>query len=239
MTNSSKAQVALAVEGVYKSYATGSEALTILAGVDFKVHTGEAVAVVGQSGSGKTTLLSLLAGIDRPDKGAIRYRGQDITALAEMELAAFRQDTIGIVFQNFHLIPSLSAIDNVALPLALQSGRFDHDRARQALAQVGMSHREYHYPRQLSGGECQRVAIARAIITKPAVLLADEPSGNLDERNGDIVMGLFFDLIKAEDTALVFVTHNHGLAARCDRTLTITGGKVNSTSSTKGGQEHG
>lgn len=224
MTNS--APLALAVEGIYKSYTTGSEALTILSGVNFEVRSGEAVAVVGQSGSGKTTLLSLLAGIDRPDKGTIRYKGKDITTLSEMDLAAFRQDAIGIVFQNFHLIPSLSAIDNVALPLALKSGQFDHDRARAALDQVGMSHREYHYPRQLSGGECQRVAIARAIITKPAVLLADEPSGNLDERNGDIIMGLFFDLIKAEDTALVFVTHNHALAARCDRTLTITGGVV-------------
>lgn len=226
MTLTSKAPPALAVEGIYKSYQTGSEALTILSGVNFTVRAGEAVAVVGQSGSGKTTLLSLLAGIDRPDRGAIRYLGEDITALAEMELAAFRQERIGIVFQSFHLIPSLSAIDNVALPLALKSGRFNHDLARQALSQVGMSHREYHYPRQLSGGECQRVAIARAIITKPAVLLADEPSGNLDERNGDIVMGLFFDLIKAEDTALVFVTHNHALASRCDRTLTITGGQV-------------
>lgn len=218
---------ALMVKDLYKSYTTGSEPLTILSGVNFSVAQGEAVAVVGQSGSGKTTLLSLLAGIDRPDRGQILYQGQDITSLSEMELAAFRGQTIGIVFQSFHLIPSLSAIDNVALPLALQSGSFSHDRARAALDQVGMSHREYHYPRQLSGGERQRVAIARAIITKPAVLLADEPSGNLDERNGNMVMELFFQLIKSQNTALVFVTHNNTLAKRCDRTLAIAGGKVN------------
>lgn len=234
MSDQPKAQAALAVSDIYKSYQTGSEALAILSGVSFSVQRGEAVAVVGQSGSGKTTLLSLLAGIDRPDKGAICYGSEDITKLSEMDLADFRGRSIGIVFQNFHLIPSLSAIDNVALPLALQTGRFSHDQARAALEQVGMGHREYHYPRQLSGGECQRVAIARAIITKPAVLLADEPSGNLDERNGEIVMGLFFDLIKSQNTALVFVTHNHNLAARCDRILTISGGKVTMSAGSKG-----
>lgn len=234
MTTQQQTAAALTVEDVYKSYQTGNEALSILTGVSFTIQRGEAVAIVGQSGSGKTTLLSLLAGIDRPDKGAIRYGSEDITQFSEMDLAAFRGRSIGIVFQNFHLIPSLSAIDNVALPLALQSGRFSHDVAREALKQVGMSHREYHYPRQLSGGECQRVAIARAIITKPAVLLADEPSGNLDERNGDIVMALFFDLIKSQDTALVFVTHNHSLAARCDRTLKIAGGKVEQSSGGEG-----
>lgn len=226
MTSSVSPTAALTVADLHKSYATGGEPLPILTGVNFSVASGEAVAVVGQSGSGKTTLLSLLAGLDRPDQGAIRYGADDITRMSETELTAFRGQNIGIVFQNFHLVPSLSAIDNVALPLALQSGTFRHDEAREALSQVGMSHREYHYPRQLSGGECQRVAIARAIISKPTVLLADEPSGNLDERNGDMVMALFFDLIKAQNTALVFVTHNNTLAARCDRTLTMSGGQV-------------
>ncbi len=200
--------------------------LTILDDVSLQVGAGETVAVVGASGAGKSTLLALLAGLDEPTAGAVWLSGTELSALDEDGRAEARARHVGFVFQSFHLVPSLTALENVMLPLEL-AGRPDaRAAAREALAQVGLAGRLGHYPRQLSGGEQQRVAIARAFVTKPAVLFADEPTGNLDTATGARVMQLLFEMNKATGTTLVLVTHDRAIAERCDRVIEMDAGRL-------------
>jgi len=200
--------------------------LTILDDVSLAVRAGESVAVVGASGAGKSTLLALLAGLDEPSAGEVWLDGVELSALDEDGRAAARARHVGFVFQSFHLVPSLTALENVMLPLEL-AGRPDaRQAAREVLGKVGLGGRLGHYPRQLSGGEQQRVAIARAFVTSPAVLFADEPTGNLDTATGARVVQLLFDLNEASGTTLVLVTHDRDLAARCDRLIEIDAGRL-------------
>jgi len=188
------------------------------------------VAIVGPSGSGKTSLLMLLGGLERPTSGKVVIAGQDLTGLSEDDLAAFRRKTLGIVFQSFHLIPSLSAQDNVSLALEIASPELSLAQARErsaaALASVGLGDRIHHRPAALSGGEQQRVGLARAMIANPSLLLADEPTGNLDQKTGGMVIELMFNLARQQKAAVIFVTHDPGLAARADRVLTMTAGEL-------------
>ena len=200
--------------------------LTILDGVDLAVSGGETVAIVGASGAGKSTLLALLAGLDEPSAGQVFLDGQELSALDEDGRAAMRASHVGFVFQSFHLVPSLTALENVMLPLELAGRRDARAAARDVLDKVGLGGRLGHYPRQLSGGEQQRVAIARAFVTQPTVLFADEPTGNLDTATGERITQLLFDLNAATGTTLVLVTHDRGLAARCGRMVEIDAGRL-------------
>jgi putative ABC transport system ATP-binding protein len=200
--------------------------LTILADVDLEVAGGESVAIIGASGAGKSTLLALLAGLDEPTYGTVWLEGIELSALDEDGRAAARAKHVGFVFQSFHLIPSLTAHENVMLPLEL-AGRTDaRPAAREVLMQVGLESRLGHYPRQLSGGEQQRVAIARAFVTRPSVLFADEPTGNLDTTTGARVIELLFELNQATRTTLVLVTHDREIASRCDRVIRMDAGRL-------------
>ena len=200
--------------------------LTILDDVSLAVAAGESIAVVGASGAGKSTLLALLAGLDEPTTGAVWLEGTELSALDEDGRAEARARHVGFVFQSFHLIPSLTALENVMLPLEL-AGRADaRAGAREVLKQVGLESRLGHYPRQLSGGEQQRVAIARAFVTKPSVLFADEPTGNLDSATGARVIQLLFDLNRATGTTLVLVTHDRAIAERCNRVIEMDAGRL-------------
>ena len=215
----------LQLQSVTKTYAHPGGEVRVLTGVECAFRRSETVAVIGPSGSGKSTLLALMAGLDRPTSGKVSLLGQDLSTLAERQLTALRARHLGIVFQQFHLMAHLTARENVALPLDLM-GRPDADAADAALAQVGLGHRLNHYPHELSGGECQRTAIARALVVTPEILLADEPSGNLDQKTGDHVMALLFELTRDRGTTLVLVTHNEALAQRCDRRLLLRDGKL-------------
>jgi putative ABC transport system ATP-binding protein len=200
--------------------------LTIVDRVSLKILAGETVALVGASGAGKSTLLALLAGLDTPTRGRVRLAGVDITDLTEDARATLRAERVGFVFQAFHLLPSLTALENVMLPLEL-AGRSDARGAAAAmLARVGLQDRVGHYPRQLSGGEQQRVALARAMVTRPTVLFADEPTGNLDTATGQAICQLLFDLNAEVGTTLMLVTHDVKLAARCGRTLSMSAGRL-------------
>ena len=200
--------------------------VNILRGVDLAIQAGETVGLIGPSGSGKTSLLMLLAGLERPSAGMLRVAGLEIGKLDEDRLARFRQQSLGIVFQAFHLVPTMTALENVAIPLEF-AGRGDaFERAAAALAAVGLGHREGHYPGQLSGGEQQRVALARATVAEPALLLADEPTGNLDRATGSMVMDLLFDLQARRGSTLLLITHDPGLADRCDRLLRMQDGRI-------------
>jgi ABC-type antimicrobial peptide transport system, ATPase component len=204
--------------------------LQILKGVSLRVHPAEVVAIVGPSGSGKTSLLMLLAGLEKATGGSVRVNGHDLGALSEDDLARFRRKTLGIVFQSFHLIPSLTALDNVGLALEIArpglAMRAVRERAAEALAAVGLEHRLDHRPSALSGGEQQRVGLARAMVTDPPLLLADEPTGNLDQQTGAAVIELMFDLARRKGTALVMITHDPHLAARADRVYTMMQGRL-------------
>jgi putative ABC transport system ATP-binding protein len=200
--------------------------LTILDSVDLEVKRGETVAIVGPSGAGKTTLLALLAGLDRATSGGVWLCGEDLGSLDEDGRALLRGRHVGFVFQSFHLVPSLTAQENVMLPLELSSIVGAAGRAREALDSVGLAERYSHYPRQLSGGEKQRVAIARAFVTNPTVLFADEPTGNLDTGSGERVGTLLFDMNNKFETTLVLVTHDKELASRCDRIIEIDSGRL-------------
>lgn len=212
--------------GLGKQVASGSGHLTILDEVDFTVAEGEAVAIVGASGSGKSTLLGLLAGLDRPTAGSIHLAGVDLGALDEDACADLRGRLLGFVFQSFQLLPSMTALENVMLPLELGGETAARATAREALLAVGLGQRLSHYPKQLSGGEKQRVAIARAFVTRPVVLFADEPTGNLDAASGERVAELLFELNHQVRTTLVLVTHEQTLAARCKRIIRIDGGRL-------------
>ncbi len=200
--------------------------VNILRGVTMTVETGEAVGIVGPSGSGKTSLLMVLAGLERATSGRVRIAGQEITGLDEDALAKLRRQQIGIVFQAFHLIPTMTALENVAIPLELAGARDAMERAAASLRAVGLGHRLDHLPGQLSGGEQQRVALARAFAPAPGLLLADEPTGNLDRATGGVVMDLLFDLQLRHGTTLLLITHDPALAARCGRVVRIADGRV-------------
>jgi putative ABC transport system ATP-binding protein len=200
--------------------------LTILSDVSFVVSAGESVAVVGPSGAGKSTLLALLAGLDLPTSGHVVLNDANLSALDEDGRAQLRAESVGFVFQSFHLVPSLNALENVMLPLELAGHKDAREAARSIIGKVGLQERWSHYPSQLSGGEKQRVAIARAFATEPAVLFADEPTGNLDSRTGANIMELMFELNKHSSTTLVLVTHDQALAERCDRILSLDVGKL-------------
>ena len=200
--------------------------LTILDGVSFTVARGESVAIVGASGSGKSTLLGLMAGLDVPSSGDVSIAGQALGELDEDGRAALRADRVGFVFQSFHLLPALTALENVMLPLELAEAANPRQRAEKVLEEVGLGERTGHYPNQLSGGEQQRVAIARAFATEPEILFADEPTGSLDTRTGDTIIDLLFDLNRSRGTTLVLVTHDDRLADRCDRVLSLDAGRL-------------
>ena len=204
----------------------GSSAVDVLRGVDLTVRAGDSLAIVGPSGSGKSTLLMLLAGLERPDRGRVRVGDCELTALSEDELTVFRGREIGIVFQSFHLIATMTAWENVAVPLELSGARDARERAFAELERVGLADRAEHYPTELSGGEQQRVAVARALAPAPAVLLADEPTGNLDEATGQGVIDLMFAAKAERRQTLVLVTHDERLASLCDRTVRVHAGRL-------------
>ena len=204
----------------------GAARVHVLKNLGFTIGRGEAVGLVGPSGSGKSTALMTIAGLERPDRGAVRIDGRDLSAMSEDVLARFRGENIGIVFQSFQLIPTMTALENVAAPLEL-AGRADaFERAREELGLVGLSERLSHYPRQLSGGEQQRVALARALAPDPLILLADEPTGNLDSETGAAIIDLIFELKARRNATLALVTHDPALAARCDRTVRLRSGRI-------------
>ncbi|UOM33470.1 ABC transporter ATP-binding protein [Acuticoccus sp. I52.16.1] len=204
----------------------GTSAVEVLRGVELTVATGQSLAIVGPSGSGKSTLLMILAGLERPDRGTVSVSGRELTALSEDELTVFRGREIGIVFQSFHLIPTMTAWENVAVPLELSGVVDARDRALAELRRVGLAERAQHYPAELSGGEQQRVAVARALAPSPAVLLADEPTGNLDEATGQGIIDLMFAAQADRGQTLILVTHDARLAQRCDRTVRVHLGRL-------------
>ncbi len=217
---------ALRVSGLGKRVQLPTGELTILEGIDFTIAGGEAVAIVGASGSGKSTLLALMAGLDVPSNGSVVLQGERMSMLDEDGRARVRAEKVGFVFQSFQLLPSLTALENVMLPLELRGDADVDTPARDILQQVGLGERLAHYPRQLSGGEQQRVALARAFVTRPSLLFADEPTGNLDTHTGQAIIELLFELNAAAGTTLVLVTHDEHLAQRCDRILRLEGGRL-------------
>ncbi|WP_422050270.1 ABC transporter ATP-binding protein [Shimia sp.] len=200
--------------------------IEILHGISLDVAAGETLALVGPSGSGKSSLLMLMGGLERATSGQIMALGHDLSAMDEDALAHFRRENMGVVFQNFHLIPTMTALENVATPLELAGRRDAQERARSELEAVGLAHRADHYPSQMSGGEQQRVALARACAPSPRLLLADEPTGNLDQATGETIMDLLFDLHAKRDTTLIMVTHSNSLAARCERVVRLRDGRL-------------
>ena len=217
---------AIELRNVDLSLGRGAARVHILKDITLAVAPGETVGMTGPSGSGKSTLLMTMAGLERADGGSVRVEGTDVGALGEDALATFRGQRIGIVFQSFHLIPTMTALENVAVPLELAGRRDAFARARDELAAVGLAERAAHYPAQLSGGEQQRVALARAIAPRPAILVADEPTGNLDEATGAAIVDLLFALKRDRGATLVLVTHDASLAARCDRTVKLRSGRI-------------
>jgi putative ABC transport system ATP-binding protein len=218
----------IAVEHVFKSVTDSTGTLDILRDIDFRLAPGETVAIVGASGSGKSTLLSIIAGLDTPTRGTVRLGGQDLFALSEDGRAALRAQKVGFVFQSFQLMGNLTALENVMLPLELADRSDARKAATEMLKHVGLGQRLGHYPKVLSGGEQQRVALARAFVMQPAVLLADEPTGSLDFATGETIMQLMFDLNREQGTTLVLVTHDRGIAQRCERVISIEAGRVSS-----------
>jgi len=216
----------IAAENLGKSVATADGLLHILSSITLTIKSGESIAIVGESGSGKSTLISLLAGLDTPTSGSIQVKGKTITAMNEDGRADLRNELIGFVFQSFQLLPGLTALENVMLPLELSGSKHAKAQAAALLDRVGLSHRLSHTPKQLSGGEQQRVALARAFVTRPAILFADEPTGNLDSKTGTHIIDLLFELNLENNTTLILVTHDPLLAARCQRTLRLDAGRL-------------
>jgi putative ABC transport system ATP-binding protein len=219
-------QTLIAARELRFSVAGAAGVVNILNGLDLGIAAGEAVGLVGPSGSGKTSLLMLLAGLERPSGGTLRVAGHDLAAMDEDGLARFRRDHVGIVFQAFHLVPTMTALENVAVPLEFAGRRDAFERAEAALRAVGLGHRLGHYPGQLSGGEQQRVALARATVAEPRLLLADEPTGNLDRGTGAAVMDLLFGLRERLGTTLLLITHDPMLAERCGRVVRMEDGRI-------------
>ena len=226
MSSDSDDAAVLAAHNISKKVSSPEGSLTILSEVSFSIAPGESVAVVGPSGAGKSTLLALLAGLDLPTQGYVVLNGANLGELDEDGRARVRAESVGFVFQSFHLVPSLNALENVMLPLELAGHNDAREASRAIIERVGLKERWSHYPAQLSGGEKQRVAIARAFATEPAVLFADEPTGNLDTRTGETIMELMFELNRKSSTTLVLVTHDNSLAERCDRVLSLDAGKL-------------
>ena len=216
----------LQLEKISKVYPHGSGTIEVLKDLSVSIKKGERIAILGPSGSGKSTLLALLGGLDRPTTGRLLLDGQDLGVCGEEELTALRAKKISIVFQQFHLMAHLTALENVSLPLKILKRPHPSETAAEALTKVGLGSRLDHFPHELSGGECQRTAIARALVTRPSLLLADEPSGNLDVATGDQVMKLLFELVEQAGTTLVLVTHNATLADWCDRKLLLKDGTL-------------
>ncbi len=216
----------ISVEKVYKAVTDSTGTLEILRNIDFALKPRETVAIVGASGSGKSTLLSIIAGLDTPTGGSVRLAGVDLFSLTEDERAALRAQKLGFVFQSFQLLANLTALENVMLPLELDGRKDARKLAAEILGRVGLSARLNSYPKVLSGGEQQRVALARAFVVKPAVLLADEPTGSLDFATGETIMALMFELNRELGTTLVLVTHDPAIAARCDRRITLEAGRI-------------
>ncbi len=216
------------LDDVHLSLGRGPARVHILKGITLYIGRGETIGLVGPSGSGKSTLLMAIAGLERPDRGSITVDGTNLSNLDEDALARFRGARIGIVFQSFHLIPTMTALENVAIPLEFAGMKNAFQKAASELEHVGLSHRLTHYPGQLSGGEQQRVALARALAPSPAILVADEPTGNLDETTGESIVDLMFALKRSRDATLVLVTHDLSLAARCDRTIGLRSGQIES-----------
>ena len=219
----------LGCRGLQKTYRNGPLDVPVLLGVDLDVAAGERIAIVGASGSGKSTLLSIVAGLDTPTTGTVKLAGTDLFSLDEDARAAVRASNVGFVFQSFQLLGNLTALENVMLPLELQGRSDARVLATEMLKRVGLGERLRHYPKVLSGGEQQRVALARAFVVKPAVLLADEPTGSLDFATGETVMALMFELNREAGTTLVLVTHDNSIAERCDRQLRIEAGRVDTS----------
>ena len=221
------------LDQVHLTLASAAGPVNVLRGISLRVEAGATVGIVGPSGSGKSTLMMVLGGLERPSSGRVEIAGRDLNALDEDALARFRRDQIGIVFQSFHLIPTMTALENVAIPLEL-AGRSDaFALARAGLAAVGLAERVLHYPAQLSGGEQQRVAIARAFAAGPQLLLADEPTGNLDQATGRLIIELLFELRQERGTTLLLITHDPELARRCDRIVALADGRIDDTASTQ------
>ena len=216
----------LKISGLQKTYNSGSKQLTVLQNVSFDVEKGQTFAIVGPSGSGKTTLLGLAAGLDTPSEGTVELCGHNLNTLNEDERAQLRNEEVGFIFQDFQLLPTLTALENVSVPLELQGAKNAAVRAKELLEKVGLGNRIHHYPSQLSGGEQQRVAVARAFSNNPAILFADEPTGNLDEETGEKVIQLLFNLNEEAGTTLVIITHDLDLAARTQQILRLKGGKI-------------
>ena len=225
-TNKQASTRVLVARGIDKRVRSGDGELVILRDIDLEVTRGEALAVVGASGSGKSTLLALLAGLDTPSSGTVQIDGVDLFTLDEDRRAELRGRILGFVFQSFQLLPALSALENVMLPLELADAQDAEPRAREMLARVGLAERLGHYPKHLSGGEQQRVALARAFVVRPKLLLADEPTGSLDAQSGAAVIELLFELNREQGTTLVLVTHDEALAARCARVVRLVGGRL-------------
>ena len=226
MSSDSDDAAVLAAHNISKKVSSPEGSLTILSEVSFSIAPGESVAVVGPSGAGKSTLLALLAGLDLPTQGYVVLNGVNLGELDEDGRARVRAESVGFVFQSFHLVPSLNALENVMLPLELAGHNDAREASRAIIERVGLKERWSHYPAQLSGGEKQRVALARAFATEPAVLFADEPTGNLDARTGETIMELMFDLNRSSSTTLILVTHDNVLAERCDRVLSLDAGRL-------------
>lgn len=216
----------LSLSNIHLSLPGSAGDVSILRGIDLAFPEGESVAIVGPSGSGKTSLLMICAGLLKPTKGSIAFEGCDITSLSEDDLATIRRDRMGIVFQSFHLIPTMTALENVAVPLELAGVENARKIAADSLERVHLSHRLTHYPAQLSGGEQQRVAIARALSMRPKLILADEPTGNLDQETGKSIMALLFERVREQGATLALITHDPALADVCDRQVHIQDGKV-------------
>jgi putative ABC transport system ATP-binding protein len=227
MTDNTSAAISLA--GINLSLGHDAARVHILKDIDLQIGRGEAISLVGPSGSGKSTLLMVMAGLEQPDTGTVTVAGSDLGALDEDSLAHFRGRNIGIVFQSFHLIPTMTALENVAVPLELAGIADANERAERELAAVGLSERLQHYPAELSGGEQQRVALARALTPDPSILVADEPTGNLDEATGNQIVDLLFKAHRERNTTLVLVTHDQTLAARCDRIVRLRSGRIDAS----------
>ncbi len=232
MNQNSQAGPAIALAGVNLSLGQGAARVHILKDINLNIGAGEAIGLVGPSGSGKSTLLMVMAGLERPDTGTVTIAGEDLGRLDEDALARFRGRQVGIVFQSFHLIPTMTALENVAVPLELAGVPDAHERARDELAAMGLADRLQHYPVELSGGEQQRVAVARALAPNPAILVADEPTGNLDEDTGKQIIELLFAGHKTHGSTLVLVTHDPALAVRCARVVRLRSGHIDGMSVT-------
>ncbi len=220
----------ISLDDVHLAYSAGDTTIPVLKGASLDVEQGQSVAIIGPSGSGKSSLLLVLTGLETPDSGSVVFSGKSLHTLSSDARADIRRDDIGIVFQSFHLIPSLTACENVALPLDIAGSESARTQAAELLERVGLGHRAHHYPNAMSGGERQRVAIARALIHKPSLIVADEPTGNLDNQTGDAVADLLFELNQENDATLLLVTHDPALAARCERQVRLHEGSLQTVS---------